>query len=99
MNELDTLIARLANLSRQPVSNIKAWVISEATKAHVRPITWCKQRLHALASRPIHTLVKDARHKMHSTYSPGDQRHAAHAIQYALRHHCTLEKAYEHLHK
>lgn len=98
-DNLDTLIARLANLAHQPVGNIRAWVIAEATKDHVRPLTWCKQRLHMLASRPIHALVHDARHKMHSTYSPGEQRHAAHAIQYAIKHHCTLEQAYEHLHK
>lgn len=97
MNELDQLIARLADLACQSEHNMRRWVLHEADAQHVRPITFCKQRLNELATRSTHKLVVDARTRQHSQHDPYRQHQAAKAIKYALRHKCTLAEAYNRL--
>ncbi len=97
MNELDQLIARLADLACQTVPNMRRWVLHEANVRHVRPITFCKQRLKELSTSSLHRLVVDARTKMHSPHNPYRQLRAAKAIKYALKHKCSLSEAYSSL--
>ena len=97
MNELDQLIARLADLAGQHVPDMRRWVRHEADAQHVRPVTFCKQRIHELSTRSAHRLVADARTKQHSPHDPYRQHQAAKAIKYALKHKCTLAEAYHQL--
>ncbi len=45
---LDKAVKRLAELAGQTVPNMRRWVMYEANKRHVRPITFARQRLHEL---------------------------------------------------
>lgn len=92
--DLDTLIRRLADLSRQSVPNVRRWVMHEANQAHIRPITFCQKRLKEIATYSVHKLVVEARTKHTSPHNPYHQHRAARAMKYALKHHCTLDEAY-----
>lgn len=95
---LVTAIERLADLAGQSFADTKRWVMWEANQAHVRPLTFCRKRLHELRTWSPMKLLNNAKAKGRLKHISHDEAYLrTKAVSRAARRGIPLAEAYTRL--